>query len=204
MKTFPHPHQRVASFGFLLALLPTIVLAHAQVGAANGFATGFMHPVFGPDHVIAMIAVGIWGAQLGSPAIWLLPITFPLIMAVGGTLGAVGVPIPSVEIGIAVSAIVLGIMVATAARPPIWLAMTLVAVFATFHGHAHGTELPGAVNPLAYGLGFVLATGLLHLTGTLLGLLIAWPLGERTVRLGGGLIAATGSWFLMANLGTSV
>jgi urease accessory protein len=160
-----------------------------------------MHPVLGPDHVIAMIAVGLWGAQLGSPAIWVLPITFPLVMALGGVLGVLGVPVPSVEIGIAASAIVLGAMVAAAARPPLWLAITIVGVFAVFHGHAHGTELPQAVNPLAYGIGFVVATGLLHLCGILVGLLVAWPLGERAVRVCGVVIAVGGGWFLLPHLG---
>ena len=201
MKLIPDQYPRWAPLGLLLALLPTIALAHAQIGAADGLVTGFMHPVLGPDHVIAMVAVGIWSAQLGGPAIWLLPITFPLVMAVGGMLGAVGVPVPSVEIGIAASAIVLGAMVAAAARPPLGLALAIVCMFAIFHGHAHGTELPEAVNPLAYGVGFVIATGLLHLTGILLGVLISWPLGERAVRLGGGLIVLGGGWFLMANTG---
>jgi urease accessory protein len=148
-----------------------------------------------------MIAVGLWGAQLGNPAIWVLPITFPLIMALGGMLGVLGVPIPSVEIGIAVSGIVLGIMVAGAVRPPLWLAMLMVGAFAIFHGHAHGTELPNATDPLAYGVGFVTATGLLHLAGILLGILIARPLGERAVRAAGVLIAVGGGWFLLSGLG---
>jgi urease accessory protein len=148
-----------------------------------------------------MIAVGLWGAQLGNPAIWVLPITFPLIMALGGMLGVLGVPVPSVEIGIAVSGIVLGIMVAGAVRPPLWLAMLLVGAFAIFHGHAHGTELPNATDPLAYGVGFVTATGLLHLAGILLGILIARPLGERAVRAAGVLIALGGGWFLLSGLG---
>lgn len=201
MKFVPDQQQKLAPFWLLLALLPSIALAHAQVGTADGFVTGFMHPVLGPDHLIAMVAVGLWGAQLGSPAIWLLPITFPLVMALGAMLGAVGVSVPSVEVGIAVSAIALGVMVASAARPPFGLAMTIVGVFAIFHGHAHGTELPAAVNPLAYGVGFVVATGLLHLTGILFGLLIAWPLNGRAVRLCGGSIAVGGGWFLMSNVG---
>jgi urease accessory protein len=122
-------------------------------------------------------------------------------MAVGGVMGAVGVPVPSVEIGIATSAIVLGVMVASVARPPRKVVMTIVGVFAIFHGHAHGTELPDAVNPLAYGAGFVTTTGLLHLTGILLGLLIVWPLGERAIRLGGALIAVGGGWFPISSIG---
>ena len=122
--------------------------AHEQAGQAAGFVTGMLHPVSGLDHVLAMVAVGLWGAQLGAPAIWLLPVTFPLVMAFGGFLGLLGVPVPGVEIGIAISAILLGAMVATQSRPPLWLAAAIVGFFAIFHGHAHGTELPQAAEVL--------------------------------------------------------
>jgi urease accessory protein len=180
----------------LLLLAFTDVSAHSAEGLAGGFLSGLMHPVMGPDHVIAMVAVGLWGAFLGRPAIWLLPIVFPMVMAFGGALGVAGVPIPAVETGIAVSAIVLGAMVAFAARPPIWVAAVIVGAFAIFHGHAHGTELPGAANPLAYSLGFVIATGLLHLCGIAFGTLAHWPAGVVAVRAGGGLIALGGFAFL--------
>ncbi len=144
-----------------------------------------------------MVAVGMWGAFLGPPAIWLLPIVFPLVMSFGGVLGVLGVPMPGVEIGIALSAIGLGAMVAFAARPPLWTAAVLVGAFAIFHGYAHGAELPRATNPLAYGIGFVVATGLLHLCGISFGLLVRWPLGERVVRATGGLIACAGFYFLI-------
>jgi len=107
------------------------------------------------------------------------------------------VPLPAVEVGIALSAVALGAMVAFAAPPPLWVAALLVGAFAIFHGHAHGTELPGAANPLAYGLGFVVATGLLHLTGIAFGLLVRWPVGERAVRAARGLIACAGLYFLV-------
>ena len=96
--------------------------AHAEVGTASGFVSGFLHPIFGLDHLVAMVAVGLWGAQLGSPAIWLLPITFPIVMAFGGLLGVLGVPMPAVEVGIAASALILGAMVAFALRPALWVA----------------------------------------------------------------------------------
>lgn len=175
--------------------------AHEQLGVAGGFLSGFSHPIFGPDHLIAMVAVGLWGAQLGRPLIWILPITFPLVMAFGGLLGLADVGLPFVEIAIALSAIVLGVMVTFHVRPPIWAAALLVAVFAIFHGHAHGQELPEAANPLAYSIGFVLATGLLHLSGILIGLLISWPLGRHLVRACGLLIAILGGYFLAANVG---
>ncbi|MDJ0882082.1 MAG: HupE/UreJ family protein, partial [Gammaproteobacteria bacterium] len=135
-------------------------------------------------------------AFLGNPAIWILPVVFPLVMAFGGALGVIGVPIPAVETGIAASAVVLGAMVAFAVRPPIWIAAVIVGAFAIFHGHAHGTELPNAANPLAYSFGFVLSTGLLHLSGIAFGLLVRWPAGKVAVQAGGGLIALAGVGFL--------
>jgi urease accessory protein len=180
-----------------LLLLAQPALAHTEAGVAGGLVSGFLHPILGPDHVVAMVAVGLWGAFLGMPAMWVLPVVFPLVMALGGVLGVLGVPLPGVEVGIALSAVALGAMVAFAARPPLWVAAVLVGAFAIFHGHAHGAELPGAANPLAYGLGFVVATGLLHLTGIAFGLLVRWPLGMRAVRAGGGLIACAGLYFLI-------
>ncbi len=197
----PAPRQGLAGPALLAAalmLLATPALAHTGQGVAGGFTTGFLHPITGPDHVVAMVAVGMWGAFLGPPAIWLLPIVFPLVMSAGGVLGVLGVPLPGVEIGIALSAIGLGAMVAFAARPPLWIAAVLVGAFAIFHGYAHGAELPGATNALAYGIGFVVATGLLHLCGISFGLLVRWPLGERVVRATGGAIMCVGLYFLIA------
>lgn len=170
--------------------------AHAGHGSFGGFTGGFLHPLTGPDHVIAMVAVGLWGAFLGAPAIWLLPVVFPLVMAFGGVLGIMGVPIPAVETGIAASAVVLGLMVAIAARPPLWVAGLLVGAFAIFHGHAHGAELPSSGDATAYFLGFVIATGLLHLCGVAFGLLAGWPAGKLAVRAAGGAIAVAGAAFL--------
>ena len=180
----------------MLMMFASVASAHEGAGIAGGFSSGFMHPVLGWDHVIAMVAVGLWGAFLGNPAIWILPIVFPLVMAFGGALGVIGVPVPAVETGIAVSAIVLGAMVAFAVRPPIWIAAVIVGAFAIFHGHAHGTELPVAANPLAYSLGFVIATGLLHISGIAFGLMVHWPFGKIVVRAGGSIIALAGAGFL--------
>jgi urease accessory protein len=179
-----------------LVLFAGSASAHTGAGISGGFFSGFMHPILGWDHVVAMVAVGLWGAFLGRPAIWILPVVFPLVMAFGGALGVMGVPIPAVETGIAASAVVLGAMVAFATRPPIWIAAVIVGAFAIFHGHAHGTELPDAANPLAYSLGFVIATGLLHLTGIAFGLLVRWPAGKVAVQTGGGIIALAGVGFL--------
>lgn len=184
----------------MLILLPIFVAstaqAHTETGNVGGFLSGVMHPITGWDHVIAMVAVGLWGAFLGRPAIWLLPITFPLVMAIGGAAGVVGIPLPHVETGIALSAIVLGLVVALALRPPLWVAVIIVGIFAVFHGHAHGTELPTAANPFAYATGFVLATGCLHILGIVFGLLAKWPAGRVLVRVGGAAIALTGGAFL--------
>ena len=183
-----------------LVLAASPALAHTGVGVSGGFLSGFSHPIFGWDHVVAMVAVGLWGAFLGAPAIWLLPVIFPLVMAFGGALGVIGVPLPGVETGIAASAVVLGLMIALAVKPPLWVAGIIVAIFAVFHGHAHGTELPEAANPFAYAVGFVLATGLLHLIGIAFGLLVRWPAGSLAVRAGGGAISLVGLGFLFGVL----
>jgi urease accessory protein len=177
----------------MLSALPAF--AHGDQ-AASGFVSGFLHPLFGWDHVVAMIAVGLWGAVLGPPAIWILPIVFPLIMALGGSLGVMGIPIPGVETGIAASALVLGLLVAFSARLPLGVCAVIVGVFAIFHGHAHGTELPAAVNPMSYAAGFIVATGLLHLLGILFGLVDRWPWGRNAIKAGGALVAAAGLAFL--------
>jgi urease accessory protein len=195
-----HPMVTRGAPAALVALLATWAqpaLAHSDaVGLAGGFMAGFMHPLLGWDHVVAMVAVGLWGAFLGRPAIWVLPVVFPLVMVVGGVLGLAGVPLPGVELGIALSAIVLGLMVVLQGRPPLWVAALIVGAFAIFHGHAHGTELPQAANPLAYSLGFVIATGLLHVGGIAFGRLVAWPVGRVAVRVAGAVIAAVGAGFL--------
>jgi len=150
--------------------------------------------------VIAMVAVGLWGAFLGMPAIWLLPVVFPLVMAFAGALGVLGVPLPGVEIGIALSAIALGSMVALAARPPLWVAALLVGAFAVFHGHAHGTELPIGADAVAFSMGFVVATGMLHLAGISFGALSRWPAGRIAVRAAGCIIAVIGLVYLYNSL----
>ncbi|MGJ4946203.1 HupE/UreJ family protein [Bradyrhizobium sp. HKCCYLS1011] len=184
-------------------LLAQPALAHEQADVGGGLAAGLLHPLTGADHLIAMVAVGIWGAQLGAPAIWVLPITFPLVMAFGGVLGILHVPLPMPEVVIALSALVLGGAVALRLKLPFAAAAAIVAVFAIFHGHAHGAELPRSANPLAYGIGFVVATGLLHLCGIVIGTLTRWPAGERIVQGLGAIIALLGGYFLLHSLGPS-
>ena len=170
--------------------------AHLLKGEATGFFTGFMHPVSGIDHVLAMVAVGLWGAQLGAPAIWVLPVAFPLVMALGGMLGFIGVPLPGVEYGIATSAILLGAAVLVELRPPLVVAAVLVGVFAVFHGYAHGTELPAGQSALLYSMGFVVATGCLHAVGIAIGTVHRFVWGRRFVRAAGAGVCAGGVYFL--------
>jgi urease accessory protein len=177
-------------------MLPPPVWAHTQPGSVAGLLAGLLHPVSGLDHVLAMVAVGLWGAQLGAPAMWLLPVTFPLVMAFGGFLGLLGVPLPGVELGIAASAVLLGAMVATESRPPLWLAASLVAIFAVFHGHAHGTELPPGQSGLLYSAGFVVATGSLHAAGIVIGLMHRFRTGRIALQAAGAVVTLAGVIFL--------
>jgi urease accessory protein len=180
----------------LILLAPADALAHVERGQAAGFITGLQHPWSGLDHVLAMIAVGLWGAQLGNPALWVLPVTFPMVMSLGAMMGLLGIPLPGIEIGIAVSAILLGAMVAVEVRPKLVVAALLVGIFAVFHGHAHGTELPAGQSGMLYSMGFVIATGCLHAIGIAIGLVHRWPAGRLALRGAGAAIAAMGVVFL--------
>lgn len=184
------------ALGLVFVFLAASASAHTGEGIDSGFESGFWHPILGWDHVVAMVAVGLWGAFLGSPAIWILPVVFPLVMALGGALGVIGVPLPMVEAGIALSGVVLGLLIAFAARAPLWVAAVVVGIFAIFHGHAHGTELPEAFNAYGYAVGFVVGTGLLHLVGIAFGLLTGSAIGKLAVRAAGGVIALVGAAFL--------
>ena len=177
-------------------LWPALAWAHTGQGRAEGLLAGLHHPVSGLDHVLAMVSVGLWGAQLGAPAVWLLPVTFPMVMAFGGMLGLAGVPLPGVEVGIALSGILLGLSVLTEWRPPLRAAAVIVGFFAVFHGHAHGTELPAGASGLLYSIGFVVATGTLHAVGIGIGVIHRWGWGRVALRLAGGLVAVAGASFL--------
>lgn len=179
-----------------LLLIPALVSAHVERGQAAGLITGLEHPWSGLDHILAMIAVGIWGAQLGSPAIWVLPITFPVMMSVGAMMGLLGIPVPGIEVGIAVSAVMLGVMIFGEFRPHMIVAMIMVGFFAIFHGHAHGTELPAGQSGLLYSMGFVIGTGCLHGVGILIGLIHRYPFGKVVLRGSGAFIAVMGVVFL--------
>lgn len=187
--------------GIAAFAVPSGVWAHAghSTGAAlGGFGSGFLHPILGMDHLLAMLAVGLWGAQMDGKAVWTLPMTFPVVMALGGALGVMKISLPAVETVIALSVLGLGLAIALAIKPKDWVAILAVSLFAIFHGHAHGTELPASANAMAYGLGFVSATGLIHVAGIGLGLAATNLKRPFAVQISGGLICATGVYFLFA------
>lgn len=190
------PRIRFCLLAVFLLLLPSSAFAHVERGQAAGLVTGLRHPWSGLDHVLAMIAVGIWGAQLGNPALWVLPVTFPLVMSLGAMMGLLGFPLPGVEIGIALSALFLGAMVGREARPKLAVAGVLVGLFAIFHGHAHGAELPAGQSGMLYSMGFVIATGCLHGIGIAIGLVHRWAWGRLALRCAGAFIAVMGVFFL--------
>ena len=175
--------------------------AHSDPRLAGGLLAGLEHPLSGPDHLLAMVAVGLWGAFLGRPLIALLPVIFPTVMAFGGAMGMIGVPMPPVEIGIAVSVLTLGAAIALRWRAPVWLASIVVGIFAVFHGYAHGAELPSMADPIAFSLGFVLATGSLHVAGIAIGLIARRPAGAMMVRGIGGAIALAGVYYVAVATG---
>lgn len=187
--------------GVTAAAWPLIAWAHEESGQAAGFVSGLTHPISGLDHVLAMVAVGFWGAQLGAPALWALPVAFPVVMALGGMLGLMGIPLPGVELGIALSAVALGAMVVGEVKPGLPIAAALVAFFAIFHGHAHGTELPDGASGLYYSIGFVIATGLLHAAGIAFGMVHERPNGPLILRAAGALVLVGGLYFLWQAIG---
>src|SRR5215475_3555869 len=182
----------------LLVALPAPALAHVTPGEIGGFADGFTDPLTGPDHLLAMFAVGVWGAQMGGRSVWALPVAFPLVMTIGGIAGMAGLVLPYVEIGIALSILVLGLAIACKWRPIEIVPLALIAIFALCHGYAHGIELPSAADPAAYAAGFVLATGTIHVAGIGVGLLLGKPMDGWLARGLGGVIAGGGVFYLLA------
>ena len=178
------------------AFLSTPAIAHIVPGPLAGFGGGFLHPLTGLDHFLAMFAVGVWGAQMGGRSVWALPVAFPLVMTIGGILGMSGVVLPVVEIGIALSIAVLGLAIAFKWHPIEIVQLCLIAIFAVCHGYSHGVELPEAADPAAYAAGFVVATGMIHICGIVVGLLLSKPLQGRLARGLGGAIAVGGAYYL--------
>lgn len=180
----------------VLAAVPTLALAHTGAGSSTGFMRGFAHPIGGVDHVLAMVAVGIFAANLGGRKLWTVPSTFMTLLAVGGGAGIMGMPLPSVELGIALSIVALGLAIALRCEWPVAAAMTFVGIFAIFHGHAHGTETPVGASAVGYALGFVTATGLLHLSGLVFGIGVA----AGGLRYSGQITQASGAALAMAGV----
>lgn len=183
---------------FLIALLSALpARAHVMDGPLGGFGSGFGHPLAGFDHLLAMLAVGLWGAQMGGRSVWTLPATFPMIMCVGGIVGMTGVlPDQPIEYGIAVSVIVLGGAIAAAWRAPEWAALVLIAAFALMHGYPHGVLAPRASDPAAFTVGFVVSTGVIHVIGIAIGAALKPIGGGRLVQGLGAAISLAGFWFL--------
>ncbi len=186
------------AFAMAGALAAQPALAHTGLHIGGGLAAGLAHPFLGVDHLLAMISVGalaaIAAARGQGRALWALPLAFMAVMAIGGALAIAGVALPGVEAGIATSLVVFGAMLATRFGLPATAAAALVGVFALFHGHAHGAELPATASPLGYAIGFVLASFLLHLAGIGLarGLALLPAASALSLRLAGGAVAATG------------
>jgi urease accessory protein len=180
------------------AFAPETAFAHTEAGNASGFAHGFLHPIGGLDHVLAMVAVGMFAANLGGRALWAVPLAFVAVMVLGGVLGAQQVELPYVESAIALSVVVLGLAVAMRAAWPVAAAMALVAVLAVFHGHAHGAEMPMNASGAGYAAGFMLATAILHLAG--IGLGMGTALWSRTAPLAGSAMAFAGVALLIGIL----
>lgn len=190
--------RRLAPWAALLA--PVLAQAHTDVATGGGFVRGFLHPLTGGDHLLAMVAVGMWGAILGAPLVWLLPVAFPMLMVIGAVTALAGIALPAIEPGVALSVLVLGGAIAAWWRAPQPVAVTVVAFFGFLHGYAHGKELPSAALPAAYASGFVLASGLLHGTGIAIGAVRAWRHGDRVLRALGALVACVGAWLLVSRI----
>lgn len=181
-----------------ICLLPISALAHTGTGQSTGFSAGFIHPAGGTDHLLAMLAVGLWAAQMGGRAAWAVPGTFVSMMIAGGVLGMSGVHMPYMEAGIVVSVLVLGVLIAGAFKLPLVISGMVVGIFAVFHGHAHGAEMPIAVGAVSYSAGFALATALLHAAGILAGTGLRKLNIEKITRFAGGAIALGGIYLAVS------
>ncbi|MBI5659636.1 MAG: HupE/UreJ family protein [Nitrosomonadales bacterium] len=190
---FARPILAVSCF-----FLPFTAQAHVGTGPTNGFVVGLAHPIGGPDHLLAMVAIGIWAAQMGQRSIWAVPLAFVSDMALGGMLGVSGIPIPFGESGIAVSVLALGILIIAAAKLPLAASVVIVGLFAVFHGYAHGAEMPLGASGTAYGLGFILSTVSLYLCGIGFGILMQRISMPWVVRAAGAPIALFGGYLCLA------
>ena len=196
------PHR--SSWRWLLSSIiilgsPSLVLAHTGMGGISGLCSGLTHPFGGLDHLCAMLGVGMWAAQRGRHAVWLVPIAFMVVMALGGLLGMLAVSMPFVERGIVASVLILGVLIAIAARLPLVLSVLVVGTFALFHGHAHGAEMPHTASGLMYGIGFLTATAVLHLSGVGLGLIARQTRSVWLLRYAGAAILLCGVYLCLGH-----
>jgi urease accessory protein len=191
---------QVVTISIFVAMISSGAEAHTGF-VANGFMHGFMHPISGWDHILAMIAVGLWAAQLASSglkrAVWMVPLSFVSMMVIGGILGISGIPLPFVEQGILASVLVFGALVLAGVRLPITASAAIVGLFAIFHGHAHGAEIPATSSGLAYALGFALATALLHASGIAFGLIAQRRLSSLALRVAGAAVTLGGVYLIL-------
>jgi urease accessory protein len=190
--------SRIILAALALAIIPGVAMAHPAIFHEHTFLTGLAHPLTGLDHLLAMVAVGLWASQKGGRALWLWPGAFVGAMLAGGALGMNGVALPGIEPGIAASLLVLGLMITTTTTLPLAAGAGVIALFGLFHGNAHGLEAPLSGGGALYGLGFALATALLHAAGVGMGVWARRVDGQMLLRLGAGLIAATGAVLLFA------
>lgn len=191
-------HGLVCLSGLTLLLFSGSTLAHTFAASGAGFSEGFAHPIGGLDHLLAMVAVGLWASQIDSRMLWRMPAAFIGMMTVGGWLGMAGLPVPAAELGVTGSVVLFGLLIALAPRMPVWLGMVIVGLFAVSHGYTHGAEMPQAASPFLYTLGFTFATALLHMIGATIGMAGRQGLRARVIRAGGAAIAASGAWLLVS------
>jgi urease accessory protein len=189
---------RSVILAIFLGLIPGVAYAHDGSNVPfGGFLSGLVHPVLGTDHLLAMLSVGILSAQIGGRAIWTVPATFVSVMALGGALGLIDIGLTSIELGIAASLVLLGLIIAAERKLHILLAMAGVGFFAIFHGYAHGTEMPTTAEPVLYAAGFLTGTALIHIAGVVIGDVAKhYQRGKVALRVGGGLIAMVGILFI--------
>lgn len=190
--------SRVFAILAAILLLPSLAHAHVGVGETSGFLHGMGHPLSGLDHICAMVAVGLWAAQMGGRAIWAVPLTFVSVMALGGALGMLGFHVPFVETGIVISVLALGVLIAASVHLPLAVSIVVVGLFAIFHGHAHGAEMPETSSGFGYAAGFIIATAFLHACGIGLGIAIEKLASPAVVRFAGIAIVLCGGYLLLS------
>jgi len=179
-------------------LLPTFAYAHVGAGEASGFMHGLTHPLIGLDHICAMVAVGLWATQMGGRSVWVVPLTFVSLMALGGALGMMGISLPFAETGIVLSVLMLGILIAASIRLPLWLSSCMVGLFALCHGHAHGAEMPESASAMTYAFGFILSTATLHTLGIMFGLGMHRLADKQVMRWAGACVALCGVYLAVS------